>query len=85
MDLKYLIYRSTHRGCKEVDLLLGEFAKSKLHTLNSSELNQYELIVDLDDYLLYDYLAEKKPFPPSIPLLYKIISFNNHYFTYKNS
>ena len=31
---KKIIYRSTHRGTKEMDLLLGLFTKKNINTLN---------------------------------------------------
>ena len=36
---KQIIYRSTHRGTKEMDLLLGNFVKKNIHIFTDSELN----------------------------------------------
>ena len=36
---KQIIYRSTHRGTKEMDLLLGNFTKKNINIFNDSELN----------------------------------------------
>ena len=35
---KQIIYRSTHRGSKEMDILLGSFAKSKIKKLKEDDL-----------------------------------------------
>ena len=35
---KKIIYRSTHRGTKEMDLLLGNFVKKYIDNFNNSEL-----------------------------------------------
>ena len=35
---KQIIYRSMHRGTKEMDLLLGNFVKKHIDELNSTEL-----------------------------------------------
>ncbi|KAF2282089.1 hypothetical protein GH714_042913 [Hevea brasiliensis] len=52
-----LLYRSTHRGCKETDILLGAFAERYLALLDEEELVRYEKIVELDDELLYSYVV----------------------------
>ncbi|AXW84580.1 succinate dehydrogenase assembly factor 2 [Anaplasma marginale] len=61
-----LLYRSTHRGCKETDILLGAFAQRYLALLDEEELVQYEKIVELDDELLYSYIVGRRPVPDSI-------------------
>ena len=35
---KQIIYRSTHRGTKEMDLLLGNFVNKNIHQFNDIEL-----------------------------------------------
>ena len=40
--IKQIIYRSSHRGTKEMDLLLGSFVKKNVYNLN---------VQDLDDLL----------------------------------
>ena len=35
---KKIIYRSTHRGSKEMDILLGNFVKNHIDSLNDKEL-----------------------------------------------
>ncbi|WP_041651389.1 FAD assembly factor SdhE [Anaplasma centrale] len=61
-----LLYRSTHRGCKETDILLGAFAREYLALLDEEELAQYEKIVELDDELLYSYIVGRREVPSSI-------------------
>ncbi|MDN5248239.1 MAG: succinate dehydrogenase assembly factor 2 [Wolbachia endosymbiont of Tyrophagus putrescentiae] len=58
-----LMYRSWHRGCKETDILLGNFALKYLNQFSLNELIEYEKIVDLDDHELYCYITNKKEFP----------------------
>ena len=36
--IKQIIYRSIHRGTKEMDLLLGNFVKKYIKTFNLNEL-----------------------------------------------
>ena len=44
-----LLYRSWHRGCKETDILLGDFAKAMLGELTDDELSDYEELLTVDD------------------------------------
>ena len=50
---KKLIYRSTYRGSKEMDSLLGSFTKKYLDTFDSNELKYLSKLLDLDDENLY--------------------------------
>ena len=40
--IKKLLYRSNHRGTKEMDLLIGGFAIENLKKLNPKELKEFE-------------------------------------------
>ena len=56
---KQIIYRSTHRGSKEMDLLLGNFVKKYIEELNEVELNDLEKLLFLEDEILYKWYFEK--------------------------
>ena len=56
---KQIIYRSTHRGSKEMDLLLGNFVKKYIEELNDVELNDLEKLLFLEDEILYKWYFEK--------------------------
>ena len=57
---KKIIYRSTHRGSKEMDILLGNFAKKYLDTFNIIELKDFEQILLIEDEILYEWYFSKK-------------------------
>ena len=57
---KQLIYRSTHRGTKEMDLLLGNFAKKNINYFNNSELNDLNKLLQINDDILKKWYFEKK-------------------------
>ncbi len=63
MDLlrKQILYRSTHRGCKETDFLIGEFAKSNLQKITDLEL--FGRFLEEDDLEIYDWILEKNQEP----------------------
>ena len=50
---KKIIYRSNYRGTKEMDKLLGSFAKKYINILNNEELQHLCDLLDLDDENLY--------------------------------
>ena len=59
---KQIIYRSTHRGSKEMDLLLGNFVKKYIEELNDVELNDLEKLLFLEDEILYKWYFEKNEY-----------------------
>ena len=44
-----IIYRSSYRGSKEMDILLSSFVKSIINFLNVYELKLLDVLVNLDD------------------------------------
>lgn len=54
--LKKLLYRSSHRGCKETDFLVGEFVKEKISTLQNQDLQQLERFLEEDDVKIYEWI-----------------------------
>ena len=52
---KKILYRSEHRGTKEMDLLLSNFVKKYINSLNASELCELELLLNIDDEVLYKW------------------------------
>ena len=52
---KKIIYRSTYRGTKEMDNLLGSFSKKYIHTFTHDELNKLSNLLDLEDEDLYKF------------------------------
>ena len=59
---KKIIYSSTHRGFKEMDLLLGSFVKMYLNKLNTSDLIDLHNLLMLEDEIIYDWYFKKKKF-----------------------
>ena len=57
---KKIIYRSGHRGTKEMDLLLSNFVKKYVNSLNESELCELELLLNIDDEVLYKWYLNKE-------------------------
>ena len=43
------LYRATHRGTKEMDWILGRFARAELPAMNADELAVFETLLSLPD------------------------------------
>jgi len=57
---KKILYRSKHRGTKEMDLILGLFVKKYINSLNEKELNELESLLNIDDEILYKWYLNKE-------------------------
>ncbi len=75
--LKKLLYQSCNRGCKETDLIIGQFAKLNLDKMSNSELTLFEEILHMNDADIYDWYTKKKPLPEekSSKLMLQILDF----------
>ncbi|WP_298727819.1 succinate dehydrogenase assembly factor 2 [uncultured Ferrovibrio sp.] len=64
---KRLLHRSLYTGMKEVDILLGGFARQHLPTFTEQELDQYEtLLKNYDDPQIYAWAIGREPVPPHL-------------------
>ena len=57
---KQIIYRSTHRGFKEMDLLLGNFVKKYINNLEESDLEDLVKLLSVEDEIIYKWYLDKK-------------------------
>ena len=74
---KRLLWRSSHRGIREMDLLMGGFARSRLPTMTENELNAFEALIGLPDQDLLSWVTGEAPVPSSISnaLLPELLNF----------
>lgn len=62
---KRLLYRSWHRGTREMDLLLGRFAERNLPTFSGRQVELYEALLEYTDSDLYDWMSGREQ-PPAV-------------------
>ncbi len=69
-----LLFRATHRGTYENDLMVGGFVRANLETLNDDEIEALEAVMDLPDVDLADWLTGRRPIPDAdaTPMLLRI-------------
>jgi len=60
---KRLLWRASHRGLREMDLLLGGFARSHIERLSERELDELETIIAIPDQELMGWLLGEAPVP----------------------
>jgi antitoxin CptB len=76
--IKKLLYQSCNRGCKETDLIIGQFAKKNIEKMTDNELKIFEHILEQNDADLYDWYVKKKPVPEEnlSTIMTKILNFD---------
>lgn len=57
---KRLIYRSQHRGTKELDLLIGTFALHNVPAMSSRQLDLFEALLEIPEPRLYAWLVGRE-------------------------
>ena len=72
-----LLFRSWHRGLRELDLVLGTFADAAVDDLTDAEIEQYERLLDIPDTDLLGWIMGDLPVPPehASPLLERVLAF----------
>ncbi len=61
-----LIWRATHRGMKEIDLILGTYARREAAAMDESAIGAFEGLLDATDADLYDCLVRCLTPPPGV-------------------
>ena len=57
---KQIIYRATHRGSKEMDILLGNFVKRHIDNFNEDELADIKKILFIEDEIIHQWYFSNK-------------------------
>ena len=79
MDLqrKKLLWRASHRGIREMDLILGGFARARISAMTEDELVELEAIVEIPDRQLLSWATRQEAVPEACctPLLLELLAF----------
>jgi antitoxin CptB len=72
-----LLFRSWHRGMREMDLILGTFADAEIGALTAAEIEQYEQLLEIPDTELLPWVTGQRPIPEGeqTDLLLRILAF----------
>ena len=58
-----IIWRAGHRSMRELDLVLGTFAREHLADMDATALAQFESILEVSDTDLFDWIMGKAGVP----------------------
>ena len=61
------LYRCTHRGTKELDLMLGSFARQHVAGMDGETLAAFNDFTELPEPVILEILIDKLPLPADMP------------------
>jgi len=72
---KQLIFRSWHRGTREMDLIMGSFADRHVPQMDEAALKEYEQLLQVPDPEVYDWITGRQSVPANLhsPLIEKLL------------
>ncbi len=60
---KRLLWRATHRGIKEMDLILGGYVTREIDRLSDADIVELEAIMDIPDQDMLAWATRQQPVP----------------------
>ena len=75
---KRLIFRSWHRGMKEMDQIMGSFANDYVPNFDEAELDLFEEVLQNSDPELYDWICKREDVPANKanPILDELLKYD---------
>jgi antitoxin CptB len=75
-----VLFRSWHRGMREMDLIMGRFADAEIAALSEDELDIFELLIEVPDRDLLSWITGEAAVPENYdtPLFRKLKAFHRH-------
>ena len=76
--LRKLRFRAWHRGFREADLIIGQFADRELEAMSGAELDEFEALLEQPDQDLYAWIVGQAAAPQAVdtPLLRRLQAFS---------
>lgn len=73
-----LLFRASHRGTHETDLLVGGFVSAEIGAMDEAALDELEAVLELPDVDLFDWLTGRRPVPADAetPLLARMVAWS---------
>jgi antitoxin CptB len=75
-----VLFRSWHRGLREMDLIMGQFADAHIAVLDDAELDDFEQLIEVPDRDLLMWLTGEADTPSNydLPVFRKLRAFHTH-------
>lgn len=61
-----ILFRATHRGTYENDILIGGFVRARLDSFTEAEMDELERVMDHPEVVLADWLTGRQPIPADV-------------------
>lgn len=73
-----LLFRASHRGTHETDLLVGGFVAAEIGAMDEAALDDLEAVLELPDIDLFDWLTGRRAVPAELasPLLARMVAWS---------
>lgn len=77
---KQILYRAWHRGMREMDLIMGQFADAEIGTLSDEDVAEFERLIEVTDRDLLGWITGELETPSNYdtPLFRRLKSFHTH-------
>jgi antitoxin CptB len=75
-----ILFRSWHRGLREMDLIMGRFADAEIARLTDAELDEFERLIEVPDADLFRWITGEVPTPENYdsPVFRRLKGFHAH-------
>ncbi len=61
-----ILFRATHRGTYENDILIGRFVRARLDAFTDADMDELERVMDHPEVVLADWLTGRQPIPADV-------------------
>ena len=61
-----LLFRTWHRGMREMDLIMGGFADARIVLMSEHELAEFERLIEVPDRDLLAWITGEEAVPPEV-------------------
>ena len=77
---RQILYRSWHRGMREMDLIMGRFADAQIGDLSEGDLTEFERLIEVTDRDLLGWITGEIETPQNYdtPLFQRLKAFHTH-------
>jgi antitoxin CptB len=77
---KQILYRSWHRGMREMDLIMGQFADAEIGNLSDEDVAEFERLIEVMDRDLLGWITGEIETPSNYdtPLFRRLKIFHTH-------
>ena len=75
-----VLFRSWHRGLREMDLIMGRFADAEIGSLSEAELAEFERLIEVPDADLFAWISGDAATPDNYDsaLFRRLKAFHTH-------